>query len=84
MLANDIASLMSMIPNEDMQARQEGTDHLAGGVFKDIMDKSTPFMFKGGEGVNAGRDDTEWVVNKDKQKYSGAYLYIFNIQYFRK
>ena len=68
MLANDIAKFMSMIPNEDVQARQEGTDHLAGGVFKDIMDKNTPFMFKGGEGVNAGRDDTEWVVNKDKQK----------------
>lgn len=26
-------------------------------------------MFKGGEGINAGVGDAEWVVNKDRFKY---------------
>ena len=31
-----------------------------------VMDAQTPFMFKGGEGVNAGIGDVEWVVAKER------------------
>jgi hypothetical protein len=30
------------------------------------MDSHTPFMFKGGEGVNAGQGEVEWVVAKER------------------
>ena len=30
------------------------------------MDAQTPFMFKGGEGVNAGVGEVEWVVAKER------------------
>ena len=31
-----------------------------------VMDAQTPFMFKGGEGVNAGVGEVEWVVAKER------------------
>ena len=31
-----------------------------------VMDAQTPFMFKGGEGVNAGQGEVEWVVAKER------------------
>ena len=33
------------------------------------MDAQTPFMFKGGEGVNAGVGEVEWVVAKERSAY---------------
>ena len=30
------------------------------------MDSKTPFMYKGGEGINAGIGEVEWVVSKDR------------------
>ena len=30
------------------------------------MDAQTPFMFGGGEGVNAGKGEVEWVVAKER------------------
>ena len=32
------------------------------------MDAQTPFMFKGGEGVNAGQGEVEWVVAKERSE----------------
>ena len=49
MLAEDIAKLMTLIPNEEMKARQEGTDRIEGGAFEAVLTKDTPFMYKGGE-----------------------------------
>ena len=66
MLSDDIASLMQMIPQEEVRARNEGTDKIGGGAFKEVMSTSTPFMYKGGEGVNAGIGETEWIVAKDQ------------------
>ena len=54
MLAEDIAKLMTLIPNEEMKARQDGTDRIEGGAFEAVLTKETPFMYKGGEGINAG------------------------------
>lgn len=33
------------------------------------MDAQTPFMFKGGEGVNAGVGEVEWVVAKERSAF---------------
>ena len=49
MLAEDIAKLMTLIPNEEMKARQDGTDRIEGGAFEAVLTKETPFMYKGGE-----------------------------------
>ena len=69
MLAEDISKLMTMIPTEEMQARQEGKDHIEGGAFDGVLGKSTPFMFQGGEGINAGVGELEWVVDKERSQY---------------
>ena len=69
MLAEDIAKLMTLIPMEETKARQEGTDRIEGGAFDGVLDKATPFMFKGGEGINAGVGEQEWVVDKERYKY---------------
>ena len=37
---------MLMIPQEEVQARQDGTDRIEGGAFDGVMDKQTPFMYK--------------------------------------
>ena len=47
MLAEDIAKLMTLIPLEEKNARAEGKDRIEGGAFNGVLDKQTPFMFKG-------------------------------------
>jgi len=73
MLAEDIAKLMTLIPNEELRARQDGTDRIEGGAFDGVLNKDTPFMFKGGEGINAGAGESDWVVDKDRYKYDEAF-----------
>ena len=46
MLAEDIAKLMLMIPQEEVVARNEGKDRIEGGAFDGVMDKETPFMYQ--------------------------------------
>ena len=67
MLGNDITKFMTDLPAEEIQAHWEDTEHT------DDLDK-TPFMHAAGEGVNAGMDESEWVVEKDRQKYLGTML----------
>jgi len=69
MLAEDIARLMTAIPLEEQTKRNEGMDRIEGGAFEGVMDSQTPFQFGGGEGVNAGVGEVEWVVQKDRYKY---------------
>jgi EH domain-containing protein 1 len=73
MLAEDIAKLMTLIPAEELKSRSEGTDRIEGGAFDGVMDKATPFMYKGGEGINAGVGEIEWVVAKDRYKADEAF-----------
>jgi len=73
MLAEDISKLMLMIPQEDNKARMEGTDKIEGGAFDGVMDKQGPFMYKGGEGINAGIGEVDWVIAKDRYKYDEAF-----------
>jgi len=49
--------------------RVEGKDRIEGGAFDGVLDKNTPFMFKGGEGINAGLGESDWIIDKDKHKY---------------
>jgi len=73
MLAEDIAKLMAMIPLEEKQSRTEGSDLIEGGAFDGVMDSKTPFMYKGGEGINAGVGEVEWVIAKDRYKYDALF-----------
>ena len=66
MLAEDIAKMMSMIPLDEENRRQNDQDKIKGGAFDGVMETATPFMFKGGEGINAGVGEQEWVVSKDR------------------
>ena len=68
MLADDISRLMSMIPHEQIIEQKEETSVVKGGAF-DGPDH-TPFGFGRGEGIDAGAFDSEWVVEKDKDKYN--------------
>ena len=72
MLAEDIAKMMSMIPLDEENRRQNDQDKIKGGAFDGVMETNTPFMFKGGEGINAGVGEVEWVISKDR--YAEYYL----------
>ena len=76
MLAEDIPRIMQMIPQEEQESRKEDKGLVKGGAFDKVMDAATPFMYKGGEGVNAGVGEVEWVVSKD-QVISQKLYYIF-------
>ena len=46
---------------------------MQGGAFDQVMETKTPFMFKGGEGINAGVGEVEWVIAKDRYKYDAMF-----------
>lgn len=73
MLAEDIAKLMAMVPHEEAISKTEGLDKIEGGAFDNVMNSKTPFMYKGGEGINAGVGEVEWVVAKDRYKYDAIF-----------
>jgi hypothetical protein len=73
MLANDIAKLMSKIPMEDVASTEQGTTFVKGGVFSGHQDTTTPFGFKRFEGAEAGRGETDWVVEKERSKYDDIF-----------
>ena len=74
MLAEDIAKMMSMIPLDEENRRQNDQDKIKGGAFDGVMETNTPFMFKGGEGINAGVGEVEWVISKDRSVHSSSRL----------
>ena len=65
MLAEDIARLMNMVPQEEMT--HAAAHKIQGGVFQESV--QSPFGFGRGEGVDEGRGEREWVVSKDRFKY---------------
>lgn len=60
-----------------------------------VQDKESPFGYKRGEGIDAGKGETGWVVAKERQKHdavfntleksdgklSGAGMYHFTVVY---
>ncbi|XP_015363209.1 PREDICTED: EH domain-containing protein 1 [Diuraphis noxia] len=83
MLANDIAKLMAMIPLQDMNNRkmnngdveqqQQQQAVVKGGAFMSVQDTASPFGYKRGEGIDAGKGETGWVVAKERQKYDAVF-----------
>ncbi|KAL4142903.1 hypothetical protein QTP88_005296 [Uroleucon formosanum] len=83
MLANDIAKLMAMIPLQDMNNRkmnngdaeqqQKQQAVVKGGAFVSVQDTASPFGYKRGEGIDAGKGETGWVVAKERQKYDAIF-----------
>ncbi|XP_060866512.1 EH domain-containing protein 1 [Metopolophium dirhodum] len=83
MLANDIAKLMAMIPLQDMHNRkmnngdaeqqQQQQAVVKGGAFVSVQDTASPFGYKRGEGIDAGKGETGWVVAKERQKYDAVF-----------
>ncbi|XP_046670507.1 EH domain-containing protein 3-like [Homalodisca vitripennis] len=66
MLAKDIADIMNLVPQE----AAAGAD-ITGGVFARAQD--SPFGYHLGEGVDAGRNDLEWIVSSYRKKYDATY-----------
>lgn len=82
MLANDIAKLMAMIPLQDMHNRkinngdaeqQQQQAVVKGGAFVSVQDTASPFGYKRGEGIDAGKGETGWVVEKERSKYDAVF-----------
>lgn len=44
-----------------------------GGAFKSVQDTASPFGYKRGEGIDAGKGETGWVVAKERQKYDAIF-----------
>lgn len=44
-----------------------------GGAFVSVQDTASPFGYKRGEGIDAGKGETNWVVAKDRQKYDSVF-----------
>ncbi|XP_076033660.1 putative achaete scute target 1 isoform X1 [Oratosquilla oratoria] len=67
MLAEDIARLMALIPQEEISVNKESV--VKGGAFDGVMNDATVFGYKRGEGIDAGAGEPEWIVAKDRYKY---------------
>lgn len=59
MISEDVPRIMSLIPEEEIQKRTSGL--IQGGVFEKV---EMPF----GEGMDAGKGETEWIVSRDKAR----------------
>lgn len=46
---------------------------LIGGAFVSVQDTASPFGYKRGEGIDAGKGETGWVVAKERQKYDAVF-----------
>ncbi|RWS30308.1 EH domain-containing protein 3-like protein [Leptotrombidium deliense] len=66
MLAEDISRLMAMIPQEQVEQKEESST-VKGGAFDGIQE--SPFGFGRGEGIDAGSLEPNWVVEKERMKY---------------
>ena len=76
MLAEDIARLMAVIPQENvMKSVTEGPSASAikGGAFEGVQNKDSPFGFMKGEGIDAGAGEPEWIVGKDRYKWDSVF-----------
>jgi len=47
--------------------------HFVGGAFVSVQDTASPFGYKRGEGIDAGKGETGWVVAKERQKYDAVF-----------
>lgn len=69
MLAEDIARLMAMIPQEEALASRDNGNAIRGGAFDGVMADQSVFGYRRGEGIDAGSGEPDWIVTKDRHKY---------------
>lgn len=69
MLAEDISRIMSMIPQEQNDLKNDTV--VKGGAF-DGLDES-PFGYGRGEGADAGSLEPEWIVAKERYKHDEVF-----------
>lgn len=65
MLAEDVARLMQLMPRDEDVCREVPV--VKGGAFNGFLE--SPFGLGMGEGIDEGRGDQEWIVDRDKGKY---------------
>lgn len=65
MLAEDIAKLMTQIPQEEINRKESSVVH--GGAFEGYNE--SPFGVGKGEGFDRGHGDKDWVVGRERYKY---------------
>ena len=46
---------------------------VAGGAFEVVEDQISPFGYKKGEGIDAGSNEPEWIIMKEKYKYDALF-----------
>lgn len=75
MLAEDIARLMAVIPQETVikTAAEPNGATIKGGAFEGVQDKVSPFGYLKGEGIDAGAGEPEWIVAKDRYKWDNVF-----------
>lgn len=44
-----------------------------GGAFQGVQDTISPFGYKRGEGVDAGKGEPDWIVGKERHKYDSKF-----------
>ncbi|KAF6777405.1 hypothetical protein AHF37_03537 [Paragonimus kellicotti] len=77
MLANDMAKLMQMIPQEKIRVQEQQATAVVkastvrGGAF-DSLD--TPFSYHASEGINQGMFDSDWIVSRDRAEADAIFL----------
>ncbi|KAA3677200.1 EH domain-containing protein 1 [Paragonimus westermani] len=77
MLANDMAKLMQMIPQEKIRVQEQQATAVVkastvrGGAF-DSLD--TPFSYHASEGINQGMFDPDWIVSRDRAEADAIFL----------
>ncbi|XP_059080975.1 EH domain-containing protein 3-like [Tigriopus californicus] len=63
MLDNDIAELMSIVPQDSEETP------ISGGAFDDVKDTKSPFGYQKCEGIDLGSGEPEWIVAKERSKW---------------
>ncbi|CAM6032180.1 unnamed protein product, partial [Sphagnum compactum] len=72
MLEADIAKLMQMIPQEEQTLISEPL--IKGGAFDGVIDDNeSPFGYKKGEGIDAGKGEIDWICNRDRERTDGIF-----------
>jgi len=72
MLSNDVAQLMQMIPMDDTS---EENNIVLGGAF--VKQSETPFKYGAMEGLDFGRGEEDWVVERVRYKYDEIFQSLY-------
>lgn len=64
---SSVVHLSSIIQEQQATEQKDSPNELRGGAFETINE--SPFGYGRGEGVDAGSYDSDWVVEKDREKY---------------